>query len=126
MPSMDYRPQVSHMRVLKSTFIYIHIYMYIYTHISSYLCKHAYFFRTKLVLLSNRLIIDNGYKMLYMYIYIYTYIHMYIYISVCLYKCAYRTFRNILATTSSSTMAVRCEFLKRCPFLEPLTNKQIT
>lgn len=23
-------------------------------------------------------------------------------------------------------MAVRCEFLKRCPFLEPLTNKQIS
>ena len=37
-----------------------------------------------------------------------------------------RTFRNILATTSSSTMAVRCEFLKHCPFLEPLTNKQIS
>eukprot|EP00596_Hydrurales_sp_CCMP1899_P004532 CAMPEP_0119034530 /NCGR_PEP_ID=MMETSP1177-20130426/1513_1 /TAXON_ID=2985 /ORGANISM="Ochromonas sp, Strain CCMP1899" /LENGTH=254 /DNA_ID=CAMNT_0006992011 /DNA_START=80 /DNA_END=844 /DNA_ORIENTATION=- len=37
-----------------------------------------------------------------------------------------KTFRNILATTSSSTMAVRCEFLKGCPFLEPLTNKQIT
>jgi CRP-like cAMP-binding protein len=23
-------------------------------------------------------------------------------------------------------MAVRCEFLKHCPFLEPLTNKQIS
>ena len=38
----------------------------------------------------------------------------------------YRTFRNILASTSSSTMAVRCEFLSKCPFLEHMSNKHIT
>ena len=37
-----------------------------------------------------------------------------------------RTFRYILATTSSSKMVVRCEFLKKCSFLDPLTNEQIS
>lgn len=36
-----------------------------------------------------------------------------------------RTFRYILATTSSSKMVHRCEFLKKCPFLDPLSNEQI-
>eukprot|EP01039_Chlorochromonas_danica_P001087 gene1087-1177_t len=37
-----------------------------------------------------------------------------------------RTFRYILATTSSSKMVVRCEFLKKCAFLDPLSNEQIS
>lgn len=37
-----------------------------------------------------------------------------------------RTFRYILATTSSSKMVHRCEFLKKCPFLDPLSNEQIS
>jgi len=37
-----------------------------------------------------------------------------------------RTFRYILATTSSSKMVHRCEFLKKCPFLDPLSNDQIS
>mmetsp|Transcript_5283 Transcript_5283/g.5782 ORF Transcript_5283/g.5782 Transcript_5283/m.5782 type:complete len:820 (-) Transcript_5283:366-2825(-) len=37
-----------------------------------------------------------------------------------------RTFRYILATTSSSKMVTRCEFLKKCSFLDPLTNEQIS
>lgn len=37
-----------------------------------------------------------------------------------------RTFRYILATTSSSKMVTRCEFLKKCVFLDPLTNEQIS
>lgn len=35
------------------------------------------------------------------------------------------TFRHILATTSSSKMVKRCEFLKKCMFLDPLSNEQI-
>ena len=31
-----------------------------------------------------------------------------------------------MASTSSSTIAVRCEFLSKCPFLEPLSKKQIS
>jgi cAMP-dependent protein kinase regulator len=38
----------------------------------------------------------------------------------------YRTFRYILATTSSAKMVVRCEFLKKCAFLDPLSNEQIS
>ncbi len=41
---------------------------------------------------------------------------------VCL---IHRTFRYILATTSSSTLVVRCEFLKKCAFLDPLSNELI-
>jgi len=37
-----------------------------------------------------------------------------------------RTFRYILATTSSSKMVTRCEFLKKCAFLDPLSNEQIS
>ena len=37
-----------------------------------------------------------------------------------------RTFRYILATTSSSKMVHRCEFLKKCIFLDPLSNEQIS
>ncbi len=37
-----------------------------------------------------------------------------------------RTFRYILATTSSSKMVTRCEFLKKCLFLDPLSNEQIS
>jgi cGMP-dependent protein kinase len=37
-----------------------------------------------------------------------------------------RTFRYILATTSSSKMVTRCEFLKKCSFLDPLSNEQIS
>jgi len=37
-----------------------------------------------------------------------------------------RTFRYILATTSSSKMVTRCEFLKKCKFLDPLSNEQIS
>lgn len=36
-----------------------------------------------------------------------------------------RTFRYILATTASSAMVTRCEFLKNCKFLDPLSNEQI-
>lgn len=36
-----------------------------------------------------------------------------------------RTFRYILATTSSSKMVRRCEFLKKCSFLDALSNEQI-
>jgi serine/threonine protein kinase/CRP-like cAMP-binding protein len=36
-----------------------------------------------------------------------------------------RTFRHILATTASSKMLTRCEFLKNCKFLDPLSNEQI-
>lgn len=36
------------------------------------------------------------------------------------------TFRYILATTSSSKMVHRCEFLKKCLFLDPLSNEQIS
>ena len=36
-----------------------------------------------------------------------------------------KTFRVILATTSSHKMVSRCEFLKKCAFLDPLTNEQI-
>ena len=35
------------------------------------------------------------------------------------------TFRQILASTSSSKMLKRCEFLKKCVFLDPLGNDQI-
>jgi CRP-like cAMP-binding protein len=38
----------------------------------------------------------------------------------------HRTFRSILANSASSTMARRCEFLKRCPFLEPLTPQELS
>ena len=37
-----------------------------------------------------------------------------------------KTFRYILATTASSKMVTRCEFLKKCAFLDPLTNEQIS
>lgn len=37
-----------------------------------------------------------------------------------------KTFRYILATTSSSKMVHRCEFLKKCLFLDPLSNEQIS
>jgi cGMP-dependent protein kinase len=37
-----------------------------------------------------------------------------------------RTFKYILTSTSSSTMATRCAFLKKCPFLESLTVEQIS
>lgn len=37
-----------------------------------------------------------------------------------------RTFRYILATTASSKMVTRCEFLKKCAFLDPLSNEQIS
>ena len=37
-----------------------------------------------------------------------------------------KTFKYILAVTSSSTMAVRCAFLKRCHFLESLQEEQIS
>jgi len=36
-----------------------------------------------------------------------------------------KTFRYILATTSSAKMVTRCEFLKKCAFLDPLSNEQI-
>ena len=36
-----------------------------------------------------------------------------------------KTFRVILATTSSAKMVSRCEFLKKCAFLDPLNNEQI-
>jgi cAMP-dependent protein kinase regulator len=36
-----------------------------------------------------------------------------------------KTFRYILANTSSSKMVKRCEFLKNCKFLDPLTNEQV-
>ena len=36
-----------------------------------------------------------------------------------------KTFRVILATTSSAKMVTRCEFLKKCAFLDPLNNEQI-
>ena len=36
-----------------------------------------------------------------------------------------RTFRYILATTSSAKMVTRCEFLKKCAFLDPLSNEQV-
>lgn len=36
-----------------------------------------------------------------------------------------KTFRYILATTSSSKMVKRCEFLKKCSFLDALSNEQI-
>lgn len=36
-----------------------------------------------------------------------------------------KTFRYILATTSSSKMVKRCEFLKKCAFLDALSNEQI-
>jgi cAMP-dependent protein kinase regulator len=36
-----------------------------------------------------------------------------------------RTFRYILATTASSKMVMRCEFLKKCAFLDPLSNELI-
>ena len=36
-----------------------------------------------------------------------------------------KTFRYILATTSSAKMVTRCEFLKKCHFLDPLSNEQI-
>jgi cGMP-dependent protein kinase len=36
-----------------------------------------------------------------------------------------KTFRNILATTSSAKMVKRCGFLKKCAFLDPLDNEQI-
>lgn len=36
-----------------------------------------------------------------------------------------KTFRYILATTSSAAMLQRCEFLKRCSFLDALNNDQI-
>jgi len=39
---------------------------------------------------------------------------------------SHRTFRYILATTSSSKMVTRCEFLKKCKFLDPLSNEQIS
>jgi hypothetical protein len=38
----------------------------------------------------------------------------------------FRTFRYILATTASSKMVMRCEFLKKCAFLDPLSNEQIS
>lgn len=31
-----------------------------------------------------------------------------------------------MATTSSSKMVTRCEFLKKCSFLDPLSNEQIS
>mmetsp|Transcript_12273 Transcript_12273/g.11105 ORF Transcript_12273/g.11105 Transcript_12273/m.11105 type:complete len:832 (+) Transcript_12273:78-2573(+) len=37
-----------------------------------------------------------------------------------------KTFRYILATTSSSKMVRRCEFLKKCTFLDALNNEQIS
>ena len=37
-----------------------------------------------------------------------------------------RTFRRILATTSSAQMMERCAFLKHVPLLRPLSNEQIT
>ena len=37
-----------------------------------------------------------------------------------------RTFKYILTTTSSSTMALRCAFLKKCPFLEMLSVEQVS
>jgi CRP-like cAMP-binding protein/serine/threonine protein kinase len=36
-----------------------------------------------------------------------------------------KTFRSILASTSSSQMVRRCGFLKKCTFLDPLNNEQI-
>eukprot|EP00606_Chrysophyceae_sp_TOSAG23-5_P001104 GSChrysophyteH2.ASY1.ANO1.1091.1 assembled CDS len=36
-----------------------------------------------------------------------------------------KTFRSILASTSSSQMMRRCGFLKKCTFLDPLNNEQI-
>lgn len=36
-----------------------------------------------------------------------------------------RTFRSILANTSTAKMVSRCEFLKKCPFLDPLSEVQI-
>jgi cGMP-dependent protein kinase len=36
-----------------------------------------------------------------------------------------RTFRRILANTASSSMMARCEFLKRVPMLQQLSNEQI-
>ncbi len=44
-----------------------------------------------------------------------------------MYSCLYcRTFRYILATTSSSKMVTRCEFLKKCTFLDALSNEQVS
>lgn len=37
-----------------------------------------------------------------------------------------KTFRYILATTASSKMVKRLEFLKKCPFLDPLSNEQVS
>ncbi len=37
-----------------------------------------------------------------------------------------RAFRYILATTSSSKVVHLCEFLKKCVFLDPLNNDQIS
>ena len=31
----------------------------------------------------------------------------------------------MLATTASSKMVMRCEFLKKCAFLDPLSNEQV-
>ena len=36
-----------------------------------------------------------------------------------------KSFRYILATTSSSKMVTRCEFLKNCKFLDQLSNEQV-
>lgn len=38
----------------------------------------------------------------------------------------HRSFRQILASTSSAQMMRRCEFLKKCVFLDALTNDQIS
>ena len=37
-----------------------------------------------------------------------------------------KTFKYILTSTSSSTMATRCAFLKKCPFLDCLNGEQIS
>jgi serine/threonine protein kinase len=37
-----------------------------------------------------------------------------------------RTFRQLLATAASGTIVRRCEFLRKVPLLEPLSNEQIT
>lgn len=46
--------------------------------------------------------------------------------SIKLWTLDLRTFRYILATTSSSLILKRCEFLKKCSFLEILNNDQIS
>lgn len=70
--------------------------------------------------------LDSSYStcMASFYFQSFNYSTTHIYFLFFIYK--YRTFRHILATTSSSQMVTRCEFLKKCLFLDPLSNEQIS